>query len=221
MTKLAQPGALLEYAAQRGKPEQIQTPPLPRHLVDMAMLRPQQMRDISGVNKEQTGTGADTGVVIDKRQKAGRTLLTPFFDNYRETKIEVGKVLLSFIQHYVTPGRQLRIVGDAQKTEYVVMTEEMKLQRFDITADESDENVNDRFESLYVLQTTLPAMMKAGISLTPEFIDLLPLPPHIKKSWRRQIAWEMTLANKVPPLGWEEGMPLPPPPMPVLSPPPL
>jgi hypothetical protein len=38
--KLAQPGKLLEYNATRGKPEQIDTPAVPRHLIELAMSRP-------------------------------------------------------------------------------------------------------------------------------------------------------------------------------------
>jgi hypothetical protein len=38
--KIAQPGAMLEYNAQRGKPEAVQPPALPRHMVDMAFSRP-------------------------------------------------------------------------------------------------------------------------------------------------------------------------------------
>lgn len=221
LTKLAQPGALLEYNAQRGKPEPIPVPALPRHLIDMAFTRPQSIREVTGVNHELSGSnqGSNTGVVIDKRQKASRTQLTPFFDNYRMTKIELGKIILAFIQHFVTVGRQIRVIGDGQEVDQVIMTEEMQLGRFDITVDEDESGVNDRFEALYVLQTTLPQMIKAGVPVTPEFIDLLPLPPHIKKSWRRQIAWEMTVSNRLPPEGWQEGMPIPM--APVLGEPPI
>lgn len=211
MEKLAQPGSLLEYNATRGKPEPIQPPTISRHFAEQAMVRPQQVRDIAGVPVEMSGQrqGADTGVVIDKRQKAGRTALTSFFDNYRESKIELGKVLLPFIQHYVSVGRQIRIIGEENKAEYVVMTPAMQLGRYDIFVDEGESGVNERFEALFVLQTTLPQLAKAGVPITPEFIDLLPLPPHLRKSWRRQIAWEMTVANRLPPPGWNEGDPLP------------
>lgn len=211
MEKLAQPGSLLEYNATRGKPEPIPTPTISRHFAEQAMVRPAQIRDIAGVPAEMSGTrqGADTGVVIDKRQKAGRTALTAFFDNYRESKIELGKILLPYIQKYVSIGRQIRIIGEENKAEYVLMTPAMQLGRYDVTTDEGDTGVNERFEALFVLQTTLPQLAKAGVPITPEFIDLLPLPPHLRKKWRRQIAWEMTVANRLPPPGWEEGMPIP------------
>lgn len=207
---LARPGAMLEYNAARGKPEPIPQPTIPRHMIDMMVTRTQAMRDISGVNFEMSGRGADTGVVIEKRKASAKTSLAPIFDNYRRTKIELGKVLLAFIQHYIKPGRVIRVVGPDGNSEQVVMSEAMQSGRFDITVDEGEDSINDQFDALYVLQTTLPQMMKAGIPITPEFIDLLPIPPHIRQTWKRQIAWEMTLAGRVPPPGWEPGMPMPP-----------
>jgi hypothetical protein len=216
---LAKPGAMLEYNASRGKPEPIPQPTIPRHMIDMMVTRTQAMRDISGVNFEMSGRGADTGVVIEKRKASAKTSLAPIFDNYRRTKIELGKVLLAFIQHYIKPGRVIRVVGPDGNSEQVVMSKEMQAGRFDITVDEGENNVNDQFDALYVLQTTLPQMMKAGIPITPEFIDLLPIPPHIKTGWKRQISWEMTVAGRIPPAGWEPGMPLPPAPgMPMMPP---
>jgi hypothetical protein len=206
---LARPGAMLEYNASRGKPEPIPQPTVPRHMIDMMVTRTQAMRDISGVNFEMSGRGADTGVVIEKRKASAKTSLAPVFDNYRRTKIELGKVLLAFIQHYIKPGRIIRVVGPDGNSEQVIMSREMQVGRFDITVDEGEDSINDQFDALYVLQTTLPQMMKAGIPITPEFIDLLPIPPHIRQTWKRQIAWEMTLAGRVPPPGWEPGMPIP------------
>jgi hypothetical protein len=219
MAKLAQPGQLLEYNAARGKPEPIQPPSISRHFAEMAMLRPQQVREISGVPLEMSGNrnGADTGVVIDKRSKAGRTALTGFFDHYRATKIELGRVLLCYIQQFVSVGRKIRVIGEEGKAEYVEMTQDMRSLRYDITVDEGEDSVNERFEALFVLQTTLPQLAKAGVPITPEFIDLLPLPPHLRRAWRRQIAWEMTVANRLPPPNWKEGDGIPPPPMPPMG----
>lgn len=98
--KASKPGFMGEYNERRGKPEQITTPAIPRHLVDMASLRPQTMREISGVNVEMMGMkqGADPGVVLEQRRNAAKTVNAPLFDNFRQAKKEVGKVLLAYIQ---------------------------------------------------------------------------------------------------------------------------
>src|SRR6478609_3440828 len=93
---LATPGKMLEYNAQRGKPEPIETPTIPRHLLELAQTRPASMREVSGVNVELTGVrqGSDAGVVMEHRAKAAQTVLAPLFENARRTKKVLGKVLL-------------------------------------------------------------------------------------------------------------------------------
>jgi hypothetical protein len=87
------------------------------------------------------------------------------------------------------------------------MTEQMQLGRYDITVEETDATVNDRIATLNILQTTLPMMVKSGMPITPEFVDLMPMPPHVRDAWKRQIAWQMTLNNQLPPAGWQPACP--------------
>jgi hypothetical protein len=71
------------------------------------------MREISGVNVEMTGQRrvGRSGVVMEQRQKAAKTVLAPLFDNFRASKMELGRVLLAYIQAYITVGRQIRVLG--------------------------------------------------------------------------------------------------------------
>jgi hypothetical protein len=79
------------------------------------MSRPQQLREITGINSEMTGQRTpDAGVVLEMRKKAATTVLAPLFDNYRRSKIEVGKVLLCYMQTYIAPGRRLRVIGNGK-----------------------------------------------------------------------------------------------------------
>jgi hypothetical protein len=166
-TKLAQPGKLLEYNATRGKPEQIETPAVPRHLVELAMSRPQQLREITGINSEMTGQRTpDAGVVMEMRKKAATTVLAPLFDNYRRAKIEVGKVLLCYMQTYIAPGRRLRVIGKARPAGSEA-TMDMTEGRFDLKIEEANASINDRLETLTVMQTTLPMLLKQGVPMNP------------------------------------------------------
>jgi hypothetical protein len=207
--KLAQPGKLLEYNASRGKPEQIVTPAVPRHLVDLAMGRPAQLREITGINTEMTGQRTpDAGVVMEMRKKAATTVLAPIFDNYRRAKLEVGKVLLCYMQTYIKPGRRLRIIGDG-KAGWVEATLEMTEGRFDLKVEETNASINDRMETLTVMQTTLPQMLSTGMPIPPSFVDLLPMNPDIRDEWKRLISWQLTKTGALPPPDWQPGMPMP------------
>jgi hypothetical protein len=208
---VAVPGKMLEYNAQRGKPEPIPQPTLPRHLIDMAFTRPQAMRDISGVNVELTGQrqGSDAGVVMEQRAKAAQTVLAPLFDNARRTKKLLGKILLAFMQAHITPQRQIRILGPEKAGEVVQVTPDMLQGRYDFAVDETNSTINDRVATLNIMQTTLPQMMKAGVPIPPSFVDLLPMDPKIRDEWKTMISWQLTLSNALPPPGWKPGMPNP------------
>lgn len=205
---VAQPGSMLEYNAMRGKPEPIPVQAIPRHLIDMAFTRPQTMREISGVNVDLMGqrVASDPGVVMEMRQKAAKTVLAPLFDNFRMSKMALGKVLLAYIQAYITPGRTIRVLGPEGTTDVVTMSQDMSLGDYDLTVEETNATVNDRIATLNILQTTLPQLAKAGMTVPPEIIDLLPMQPHIRDAWKRQIMWELTLAGKLPPPEWQPGM---------------
>jgi hypothetical protein len=219
-TKLAMPGAMLEYNKTQGKPEPIPVPTIPRHIIDMAFTRPQSMREISGVNVELTGArqASDPGVVMEMRAKAAKTVLAPIFDNYRKSKKQLGMVLLAYMQTYISPGRRMRILGP-EGPAYVDMTEEMQLGRYDVTVEETNSTINDRMQTLTVMQTTLPQLAKAGVIIPPSLIDLLPMQPHIRDEWKRLLEWQMAVSGQLPPEGWQPGMPVPPPlPLPPGSP---
>ena len=210
--KVAQPGAILEYNATRGKPEPITPPPIPRHLIDMAFSRPDAMRQISGVNTDMMGqrVANDPGVAMEQRKNAAKTVLAPIFDNYRMTKLAIGLVLLCYIQQYVSPGRRIRVLSpDQVQNGEVMMTEQMGIERYDLTVEETNSTINDRIATLNILQTTLPQMMKAGLSFPPSFVDLMPMPPQVRDEWKRVITWNMTIAGQLPPPGWKIGDPIP------------
>lgn len=219
--KLGMTGQLLEYNPSRGKPEPVPTAPIPRHLIDMAFQRPQMMREISGVNVELTGQrqGNDAGVVMQQRTKAAKTVLSPLFDNYRHSKIELGKVLLAYIQTYVSVGRRIRVLGP-KRAQTVTMTEDMTIGQYDVTVEETNSDINDRIATLNILQTTLPQMMKAGIPIPPSFVDLMPMPVHLRDEWKRQMSWQLALSGQTPPPNWNPGDPIPIPGAPQMGAPP-
>jgi hypothetical protein len=208
---VAKPGKMLEYNAQRGKPEPIPAAGLPRHLVDMAFSRGNTMREISGINVEMTGIrqGNDAGVVMEQRAKAAQTVLAPLFDNARRSRKLLGKVLLAFMQAHLSPQRQIRILGPDAQAEVVTVTPDMLQGRYDFAVDDTNSTINDRVATLNIMQTTLPQMMKAGVPIPPGIVDLMPMEPQLRQEWKRMISWQLTISGQLPPPGWEPGMPIP------------
>jgi hypothetical protein len=212
---IAQPGKMLEYNAQRGKPEPIQQPAIPRHLMELAISRPATMREISGVNVELTGQrqGSDAGVVMEQRAKAAQTVLAPLFENARRTKKVLGKVLLAFMQANLSVGRQVRVLGP-KGAELITVSEDMLTGTYDLAVDETTHTVNDRMATLNIMQTTLPTLLDSQVPIPPSIVDMLPVPANVREEWKNMIYWNLGNANVLPPPGWKAGMPIPPPAMP-------
>jgi hypothetical protein len=200
----SQSGAILEYNPQRGKPEEIRPPALPRHMVELSPARLQAMRDISGVNVDLMGNAIkDTpGVVMEMRRKQGLTVLQTLFDNLRLTRRIVGEILLAYIQEFMADGRMLRIVGP-QGQKHIQITQDVTFGQYDVVIEDSTDSPTDKMATMHILQTTLPMLMKAGIPIPPSFVDLLPISPHIRDEWKQLLMG--------PPPGAQPGLPGQPP----------
>jgi hypothetical protein len=185
----ARPGAMLEYNAQKGKPEPLQQPQIPRHLIDLAMSRMQNMKAISGVNTEMTGerVAGDAGVAMEMRKKAAMTILATLFDNLRLAKKVLGKLLIVYIQAFMPMDRRVRVIGPKDTPEYAAFTQDLQFARFDCAIDETEATVNDRIQTLTLLQTVLPTLIDAGIPIPPGLIDLFPIPPHVRDEWKAML----------------------------------
>jgi hypothetical protein len=189
MSSAARPGAMLEFNAQKGKPEPIPQPQLPRQLVELAMSRMQQMKAISGVNTEMTGerVAGDAGVAMEMRKKAAMTILATLFDNLRLAKKVLGKLLIVYIQAFMPMGRRIRVLGPNDAPMYAAFTQDLQFARFDAAVDETEATVNDRIQTLTLLQTVLPTLIDAGIPIPPGLIDLFPIPPHVRDEWKAML----------------------------------
>jgi hypothetical protein len=52
-------------------------------------------------------------------------------------------------------------------------------------------------------------LLKQGVPVPPEIVDLLPMNPDLRDEMKRMIAWQLTVNNMLPPPGWQPGMPVP------------
>jgi hypothetical protein len=74
----------------------------------------QSMKDSSGVQDDLMGiqnTSREPGVTVQMRQQTGLAVLYILFDNFRESRLDAGRILLSFIQQYVSQEELIRIQG--------------------------------------------------------------------------------------------------------------
>lgn len=74
----------------------------------------QSMKDASGIQDTLMGvqtSSREPGITVAKRQETGLAVLYTLYDNFSETRLKAGKLLLSFIQQYITMPMVVRIEG--------------------------------------------------------------------------------------------------------------
>lgn len=195
-TQAAQPGVLLEYDPRKGKPDTMDGQSPPRHLIELVQTRMAAIRDISGVNIEMQGIrqGQDPGVVLQLRKQAAMTTLAVFFDHARLGRRALAKVLIPYIQKFIAPERQIAVLGPDGGARYVVMDDNMRLARYEAAIDDVTASPNDRSETLTVLQTLLPVMLKAGVPVPPQMVDIIPMPPHVREAFKAMMEQQMGMS---------------------------
>lgn len=184
----SQAGFIGEYNGNRGKPEQIRPPTVPRHVLELSPTRLQNMRDISGVNVDLMGnTVKDTaGVVVEMRRKQALTVLQTFFDNLRLSRRILGEILIHFVQQYISDGRKVRVVGE-RGVRYVIASGNLQFNEYDAVIEDAPDSPTDKLATMHIMQTTLPMLLKAGLPIPPSFVDLLPISPHIRDEWKAML----------------------------------
>lgn len=147
------------------------------------------IRDVTGVNIEMLGMaeGNQPGVLDYQRKQAGITILGSMFDSLRRYRKEQGRVLLHFIQEYLSDGRLIRVVGD-ESERYVPLMREQGVATYDVIVDDAPSSPNQREQTFAVLSQMLPSLLQAGIPIPPEIVEYAPLPSSLTSRWKEMLS---------------------------------
>lgn len=123
----------------------------------------QMMKDASGIQDSLMGvqtSSREPGVTVRMRQETGLAVLFTLFDNYRESRLQAGKQLLSLIQQYVTEKQLIRIEGEegaklieinSQKDKNLPGFNDISVGKYDLVIDEAVENQTMRMAIMQML----------------------------------------------------------------------
>lgn len=193
------PSFHLEVAA--GKYEKVgfeKQPPISHIYQQYDATMGQSMKDASGIQDDLMGiqkTSREPGVTVQMRQQTGMAVLYLLFDNFRESRLLGTKILLSFIQQYVTAPEMIRIKGP-KGMELLEINSQMNPEsegfndvskgEYDLEVDETVENSTLRMTIAQILtefSQNNPGAIPPGIIL--EYANL----PYTVKQEVQQ-AWE-------------------------------
>lgn len=110
------PGEILEYNAERGKPEPLSPAPLPAELRYECERLASDMEYTAGVSQlmvvGKTPTGVTSGTAIESLRAIDNTRLALTGENLRDAVRRLAVIWLKICKRYVTGARTLRIVGE-------------------------------------------------------------------------------------------------------------
>ena len=139
---LVPPGTLAGPNGPRIIPKPVATFPAGFHaLMEYAI---SSIRDVSGINLEMLGmreAGQAASLEFQRRQ-AGITILAPLFRSMRRYHRNRGRVMLHYIQNYLSDERLIRIVGD-DGAKYVPLAKQAAA-KYDIIVDEGPTSPNQK-----------------------------------------------------------------------------
>ena len=143
--------------------------------------------DVTGVNLELMGLADRTqaNVLEMTRKRAGMTILSNLFDALRRYNKERGKVVLHYIQNYISDGRLIRIIGKDGNPKFIPLMKQPDVAKYDVIVDEAPNSVNKKDETFAMLMQIAPFMIKAGIQVPPEILDYVPLPTSLTEKWKQ------------------------------------
>jgi hypothetical protein len=139
---------------------------------------------VTGINLEALGlAGREQANVLEQsRKQAAYGLLAPVFNSLRNYRKQQGKVLADFIINYISDGRMVRI-GGADSQQFVQLLKVPDFVRYDTIIDQSPTAPDVKRETWQVLETLIPAAMKAGMPIPPTILKYAPIPTALATEW--------------------------------------
>lgn len=158
----------------------------------------QSMKDTSGIQDDLMGiqqTSREPGITVQARQQSGIAVLYILYDNFRQSRLECGRIYLSFIQQYATAPEIIRIEGEKGKMLMQINTQmnpesegfnDISTGEYDLEMDEQVENSTLR---LAIAQMLADFSQNNPGSIPPGIImDYANLPFTVKEAVQK--AWE-------------------------------
>ena len=170
----------------------------------------QAIKDVSGAQDSLMGiqtTSREPGITVKARLETGIAVLYILFDNFRESRFNSGKLMISLIQQYVSDAEVVRIEGEKGIRLMQINTQlNPQVEGFnDISAGEFDYVVSETAETMTIRAATAQMLVdfsqnQPGIippDIIMEYTDLpFSAKQRVKAHWEAVQAQEKENANR-------------------------
>lgn len=180
------PGTLTGNRIQQRQPPAV--PPGLQYLMEFAT---ESLPQVSGINLEMLGLvqREQAGVLEAQRKRSGYAILAVFFDALRRYRKMQGRVLLEYINKYISDGRLIRIKGD-QGMQYIPLMRQPGVTKYDIVVDEAPMSQNQKEAVWGMLVQMLPILKEMPIApdVIAKMIEYSPLPASLSAQISKAIS---------------------------------
>lgn len=180
------PGSLSANRIQPRTPAAL--PPGLQYLMEFSV---ESLPQVSGINLEMLGLvqREQAGVLEAQRKKSGYAILAVFFDALRRYRKMQGRVLLEYINKYISDGRLIRIKGEAGSVQYKPLMRMSGATKYDIVVDEAPMSQNQKEAVWGMLVQMLPILKEMPIApdVIAKMIEYSPLPSSLSAQLSKSI----------------------------------
>jgi hypothetical protein len=151
------------------------------------------MPQVTGINLELLGLvqKEQAGVLEAQRKQAGYAILAVFFDSLRRYRKIQGRIMLHFIQEYISDGRLIRIAGaESGAEQYVPLVKQGDTASYDVIVDEAPMSANQKEAVWSMMTQMLPILTKQPVPMQvwQEFLRYSPLPSSVSAKIGKALA---------------------------------
>jgi hypothetical protein len=143
---------------------------------------------VSGLNAELLGLAerVQAGVVEAQRKQSAMAIIAWAFDAMRRYYRSMGRQQAEYVRLYMDEGTLIRINGEQGK-QYIPLAKDRLSAKYDVIVDEAPTSVNQRERTWAVLETLIPQILQAGMSIPKEVLDYAPLPADLAEAWKKAL----------------------------------
>lgn len=140
--------------------------------------------NVAGVNLEFLGMASreQPGVLEHQRKQAAIATLGVFFNALRLYRKQQTRVLLQFIEEFISDGRLIRVVGK-KDAKYVALSKAPGTLQYDIVVDEAPTSPDQKERTWGALVQILPIAANMGLPIPPQVIEYAPFPQALIDDW--------------------------------------
>jgi len=137
---------------------------------------------VSGLPLELMGTTnrEQAGVLEEQRKKAAIAVLSGLFASLRSYRKDQGRLLLKFVQQFMSDNRLMRVTGNKGDAQYMPLVKQDDTIEYDVIVDEAPYSIDFKERVWNALsQSVLPALIKQGIPVPASLYAYSPLPQDV------------------------------------------